>query len=160
MRQLSRMRRYLNRAAQYWAVAAILATLAGCSMPAPYQTYAPGSLAPQTQPVNALTFYGSNTTAPDMSRDLGTPDPAAPDVTAPPTTRGSVLLPDPIQRGVAICYNKLWNDPEAVKSAAQTACGDGGVPQIVRQGITLDTCPLMTPTRAVFTCRAAGAKTP
>jgi hypothetical protein len=140
-----------------WAAWLVVAALAGCSMPAPYQTYAPGDVPASAQSPNAITIYGATTTAPDMSRDLGTADSTAPEATAPAMTRSALLLPDPGARGVAICYNKLWNDPDAVKAAAATACGDAGAPQIIRQGVNLDTCPLMSPTRAVFSCRAANS---
>jgi len=139
MRQLLRMR-------ARWLGCVLSVALAGCSLPAPYQTYSPGTATPATPPSNSLTVYGATTTTPDMVPDSSEPEPIA----APATP------PAPGQNGVAICYNRLWNKPNAVKSAAVEACGGANSsPRVVSQGVDLDACPVLTPTKAVFTCGAA-----
>jgi hypothetical protein len=68
----------------------------------------------------------------------------------------STPTPAPVtaSQGVAICYSRLWNKPDAIKSAAVQACGNSPA-RIQSQGIDLDACPLLTPTKAVFACGAA-----
>jgi hypothetical protein len=142
MRQLSRMRRF--------CLFGLLAMgLAGCGVPAPYQTYAPGQAAAPPPPVAPIVVYGTTTTMADMVPDAPViepiPEPVA-TTAAPPSNR------------VAICYNRLWNKPETIKDAAVQACGGATAPQIKSQGVDIDACPLLTPTKAVFACSAA--KTP
>jgi hypothetical protein len=119
-------------------------------MPAPYQTYAPGQAVAPPPPQSApIVVYGSTTTTPDMVPDAPViePVPEAPTpVAVPPSNR------------VAICYNRLWNKPESIKDAAVQACGGATAPQVTSQGVDIDACPLLTPTKAVFACSAT--KTP
>lgn len=124
--------------------------LAGCGLPAPYQTYTPDGAPPPTPPLSApIIVYGATTTTPDMVSDAPVlapiPVPPAP-TTAPSSNR------------VAICYNRLWNKPETIKDAAVQACGGAPSPQISSQGFDIDACPLLTPTKVIFACSAA--KTP
>ena len=145
MRQLSRMRRF--------CIVGLLAIglVSGCGgMPAPYQTYAPGQAVAPPPPQSApIIVYGSTTTTPDMVPDSPVieplPEPPTP-IAAPPSNR------------VAICYNRLWNKPETIKNAAVQACGGPAAPQVTSQGVDIDACPLLTPTKAVFACSAS--KTP
>jgi hypothetical protein len=147
MRQLLRVTRH--RRTLIWLM--ILA-LGGCSLPGPYQTYAPGAAAPPAPHPNALVVYGASTTTPENVMDLGdtelTPPPAPVAVTPPLTSPASA--PATAQR-IAICYSRLWSSADAVHSAAAQACGKGA-PRLVSQDTDLDACPTLTPTHAVFTC--------
>ena len=157
MRQLSRMR-------GHWPTWTLAIVLSGCSLPAPYQTYAPAdapaaaaAAAAAARPPQALPVYGGTTTTADMTPDplssvsplpnAGAEAPAA--VPAPSQSQISPLTPP----SVAICYNRLWNKPDTIKSAAVQACGNGTA-NIESQGTDLDACPLLTPTKAVFSCSA------
>jgi len=64
----------------------------------------------------------------------------------------------PASNRVAICYNRLWNKTDDVKTAATQACGGAPAPQVTSQGIDIDACPLLTPTKAVFACSATTAR--
>ncbi|HLI20906.1 MAG TPA: hypothetical protein VKV32_07300 [Stellaceae bacterium] len=174
MRQLPRMR-------GHWPSWIVAVALSGCSiLPAPYQTYAPAdapaaaAAAKTTPPPQALVVYGATTTTPDMTPDslenmtlseneeepglnltpapnnAPMPSPAPVPSPVPSNPQASPLNP---QR-VAICYNRLWNKPDAIKSAATQACGNSPA-QIESQGTDLEACPLLTPTRAVFSCSAS-----
>lgn len=126
-----------------WKILSILSVaLGGCSLPAPYQTYSPGMVA-APPPSSALVVYGATTTTRDMVPNSGEVEPVP------------VATPAPVQKsaGVSICYNRLWNSPQLVKSAALAACGGGKIsPRVVSQGIDLDACPLLVPSKAVFAC--------
>ena len=141
MRQLLPMRRL-------YILGLSLLALSGCGFPAPYQTYAPSEVQSPPPPSSPLIVYGSTTTTPDMTPDspiiAPVPVPTAP-TTAPPINK------------VAICYNRLWNKPDTIKTAAVQACGGAPSPQITSQGMDIQACPLLTPTKAVFAC---SAKTP
>jgi hypothetical protein len=142
MRQLPRMRRLCMFG--FLAMA-----LSGCGFPAPYQTYAPTETAPPPPQTTPIIVYGTTTTMPDMVPDATViaPTPLPPTPTAaPPSNR------------VAICYNRLWNKPETIKDAAVQACGGAPAPQVTNQGVDVDACPLLTPTKVVFACSAT--KTP
>lgn len=141
MRQLSPMRRF-------YILGLSLLVLSGCGFPAPYQTYAPSDAPAPPTPAAPLIVYGSTTTTPDMTPDA--PIIAPLPVPATPTTA-------PASNLVAICYNRLWNKPDAIRSAATQACGGAPSPQITSQGVDIQACPLLTPTKAVFAC---SAKTP
>jgi hypothetical protein len=144
MRQLSRMRRLCM-----FGLLAI--ALGGCGLPPPYQTYAPdGAAPPPPPPVSApIIVYGTTTTTSDMVPDAPVIEP----VPLPPTPTTA-----PASNRVAICYSRLWNKPETIKDAAVQACGGAAAPQVTGQGIDVDACPLLTPTKAVFSCSAT--KTP
>jgi hypothetical protein len=146
MRQLSRMR-------ATWLIPLLLLTVSACSsLPVPYQTYSPGEVPLPPLPPTALVVYGATTTSPDMVPDAAEVEPVP--APAAPSAAGTT------SQGVAICYNRLWNAPDAVKSAAIQACGGGNIsPRVTTQGVDLDACPLLTPTKAVFAC-AAAATTP
>jgi hypothetical protein len=142
IRQLSRMRRLC-----ILGLSALI--LSGCGFPAPYQTYAPNESAPPPPPPSApLIVYGSTTTSPEMVPDSPQIEPVpAPE---PPTVV-------PVSNRVAICYNRLWNKSDTIKNAAVQACGGAVSPQMTSQGVDIDACPLLTPSKAVFAC---SAKTP
>ncbi|HEX3972520.1 MAG TPA: hypothetical protein VHX19_14415 [Stellaceae bacterium] len=133
---------------RFYILALSLLVLSGCGFPAPYQTYAPSEAPPPPPPVAPLIVYGATTTMPDMTPDspIIAPVPVAP----PPTTA-------PPSNQVAICYNRLWNKPDTIRTAAAQACGGAPSPQITSQGFDIEACPLLTPTKAVFAC---SAKTP
>jgi hypothetical protein len=137
MRQPLRMRRFC-----ILGLSALV--LSGCGLPAPYQTYA-DQVPPPPPPPTPIVVYGTTTTTPDMVPDSPVLEP----VPAPPTP----TAPPPSNR-VAICYNRLWNKPETVKTAASQACGGTAAPQISSQGVDIDACPLLTPTKAIFACTA------
>jgi hypothetical protein len=149
MRQLSRMRRLSILG--FLGILGVLALgLSGCGLPAPYQTYAPSEAPPPMPPPSApIIVFGATTTTPDMVSNA----PVIAPVPLPPTPTSA-----PASNRVAICYNRLWNNPEAIKDAAVQACGGAPSPQVTTQGINIDACPLLTPTRAVFACSAP--KTP
>lgn len=130
--------------------------VAGCGLPDPYETYPPSTpAAPPTRPPDALTVTGATTTTPENELDFGemqtpatpTPPPAQP-AANPPATPAAASQ-------VAICYNRVWNSADAVRSAAALACGKKSAPQVLSQDIDLNACPLMTPSHAVFACNAA-----
>jgi hypothetical protein len=134
--------------------------VAGCSLPAPYQTYSPGTApAPMRRAQVGLTVYGPTNTNPDNLYDPDMQDSVpAPDATfapAPAAAPAPAPTPTPSQR-IAICYNRLWNSADAVRSAATQACGGKSAAHVDNQGLDLDACPLMTPTQAVFTCGGGG----
>lgn len=139
MRQLSRMRKLLLSCLSTIA-------LASCGLPAPYQTYAPDQpSAPLIRP-SPIIVYGSTTTMPDMVPDASEVEPVpapAPATSAPASNR------------VAICYNRIWNRLDTIKDAAVQACGGAPSPQITSQGLDIDACPLLTPTKAIFACGAS-----
>jgi len=128
----------------------VMVALGGCSLPAPYQTYSPGTVPAPTPPQNPIAVYGATTTTPDNQIDFGDQN----------SLQGSAFTPAPTpapqtaSQNVAICYSRLWNSAEAVRSAAVQACGNKGTPRVVDQGTDLNACPLMTPTQAVFACSA------
>lgn len=136
------------------AIALLVATaclLGGCGLPDPYETYPPSTPpAPPPRAVSALTVTGATTTTPDNEVEFGEPQSAAaPLVPAP-------AAPAPTPGGqVAICYNRIWNSADAVRSAAALACGAKSTPQVVSRDIDLNACPVMTPSHAVFACGAA-----
>lgn len=141
-------------------ITAIMAlALAGCSsLPAPYETYAPADAPAPTRPQNALVVYGTTTTTPENIVDLGTPTATTPSMFTPPTPAPAATAPAaPANktRRIAICYSRLWNSADAVRSAASQACGSKAAPRVVDQDVDLDACSLLTPTHAVFACNAA-----
>jgi hypothetical protein len=141
MRQLSRMRRLC-----ILGLSAIV--LSGCGLPAPYQTYAPNEAPLPPPPQAPLIVYGTTTTSPEMVPDITQIEPVP--APAPPTAAPTGNL-------VAICYNRLWNKPDTIRTAATQACGGAPSPQITSQGVDIEACPLLTPTKVVFAC---SAKTP
>jgi hypothetical protein len=141
MRQLSPMRRF-------YILGLSLLVLSGCGFPAPYQTYAPSEAPPPPPPSAPLIVYGSTTTTPDMMPD----SPIIAPVPVPPAPTTA-----PASNQVAICYNRLWNKPDTIRTAAVQACGGAPSPQATSQGFDIQACPLLTPTKAVFAC---SAKTP
>jgi len=127
----------------------LVLAMTGCSLPAPYRTYSPGQVTAPEPPRNALTVYGAASMMPQNGLGLD------------PTEESVAPLPAPAapaaatgNTGIAICYNRLWNSADAVKSAAAAACGKDTVPRVVSQGVELDACPLIAPMRAVFACGA------
>ena len=124
-------------------------TLGGCAMPAPYQTYAPNQGSAPPPPAAPIIVYGATTTMPDMMPDSQVIEP----VPAPPAPTAA-----PPGNRVAICYSRLWNKPETIKDAAVQACGGAAAPQVTSQGVDIDACPLLTPTKAVFACSATTAR--
>jgi len=132
--------------------------LAGCGLPDPYETYPPTTPAPPPpRPPDALTVTGATTTTPENELDFGelqTPTQATPP-TQPAQPAASPAANPAAGAQVAICYNRIWNSAETVRSAASLACGKKSTPQIVSQDIDLNACPLMTPSHAVFACNAA-----
>lgn len=135
-------------------IAILVATaclLGGCGLPDPYETYPPSTPpAPPPRAVSALTVTGATTTTPDNEVEFGTPQsvaaPLVPEPAAPAPTPGAQ---------VAICYNRIWNSADAVRSAAALACGAKSTPQVVSRDFDLNACPVMTPSHAVFACGAA-----
>ncbi len=140
----------------------LIATLAltACGLPpAPYQTYAPATPAAATAPKQAqspLVVYGTTTTTPDTQYDFGEPGSAGEQnpATAFMPPAAAPATPAPPDQRIAICYSRLWNSADSVRSAALQACGGKGSPRVVDQGIDLDACPLLTPTHATYTCSA------
>lgn len=135
---------------RFLALAAIATVvLAGCSLPAPYQTYSPTAVTAPPLNANALVVYGQTTTTSDMVPDAVTLQPQP-----TPTASGATTK----EQSISICYNRLWNKPDTIKSAAVQACGSPSLsPRVVSQNIDLNACPLLTPTRAVFSCTAAAS---
>ena len=124
--------------------------LGGCGLPAPYQTYTPDQAAAAPTPPSApIIVYGTTTTTPEMVPDAPVlaPVPVAPTPTSAPSSNR-----------VAICYSRLWNKPETIRDAAVQACGGAVTPQVTSQGVDIDACPLLTPTKAVFACSATTAR--
>lgn len=141
MRQLLRMR-------ARWVFCLLGVVVSGCSLPAPYQTYTAGPAVVPTAPTNPMVVYGATTTEPDMVPDSGEVEP----VPAPSDDTAAVV---PASGTVAICYNRLWNAPNAIKAAALQACGGGNIsPRVTSQNTDIDACPLLTPTKATFACNA------
>lgn len=56
---------------------------------------------------------------------------------------------------VAICYNGYETPPEQVRQLAQAECASRTVAERVDTDYRMDDCPLMTPGRATFVCKAA-----
>ncbi len=52
---------------------------------------------------------------------------------------------------IGICYNSWSTTPQAVRKAAQDACGADAHPQLAGQDMHLS-CALATPVRATFVC--------
>jgi hypothetical protein len=135
-------------------IALLVATaclLGGCGLPEPYETYPPSTPPPPPpRAANALTVAGATTTTPDNEVEFGEPQsvaaPLVPEPAAPAPTPGGQ---------VAICYNRIWNSADAVRSAAALACGAKSTPQVVSRDFDLNACPVMTPSHAVFACGAA-----
>jgi hypothetical protein len=142
MRQLSRMRRLCM-------FGLLAVALSGCGLPAPYQTYAPDQAGAPPPPPAPIIVYGTTTTSPEMVPDAPV---IAPEPLPPAPTSASA------SNRIAICYNRLWYKPEAIKNAAVQACGGAVAPQVSSQGVDIDACPVLTPTKAVFACSAT--KTP
>jgi hypothetical protein len=71
--------------------------------------------------------------------------------TAPPSLQPWQSSPG--QR-VSICYNTLKTTPEKLQEMAQAECLGEGVAQLLDTDYRLDNCPLMTPGRATFLCKA------
>ncbi len=122
--------------------------LGGCSLPGPYQTYSPGAAPAPVRAPTALTVYGATTTTPEnemnlADQELSGPAPVAP-VPASPAPATTLRI--------AICYSRLWNSADSVRSAATQACGAGTAARIVSQDTDLNACPLLTPAHAIFTC--------
>jgi hypothetical protein len=143
-----------------WLAWTLSIALSGCSLPAPYQTYAPTDTSAPPPPRTALTVYGGSTTTSDyggttttsdMMPDSGAPEPIAAPDTVTPATLAAPATTTPANQAVAVCYNRLWNKPDAVKNAAVQACGNSSA-RIQSQGVDLDACPVLTPTKAVFSC--------
>ena len=153
------------RGAAIFGMAAIVGVgiLAGCSLPAPYQTYSPGSMPGTAASQAAATpapvptvVYGATTTTADMVPDnVEEPAPTQLPVAVAPIAIANAIAPLPGAGGIAICYNRLWNKPETVKAAAVQACGANSSPQVTSQRLDIDACPLLTPTKAVFSCGTA-----
>lgn len=97
-----------------------------------------------------MTVAGATTTTPDNEVEFGEPQ----SVAAPLTPEPAAPAPAPGGQ-VAICYNRMWNSAEAVRSAAALACGAKSTPQVVSRDFDLNACPVMTPSHAVFACGAA-----
>jgi len=55
---------------------------------------------------------------------------------------------------VGVCYNFLTTTADAVRGLAAASCGPTAKPQPVERDVSLNYCPLLTPTRATFTCAA------
>lgn len=135
-----------------WLAWTLSIALSGCGLPAPYQTYSPTdptALPPQQN--TALTIYGGATTTSDMMPDSTALEPIAAPDTVTPATLAAPPTTTPTNQSVAICYNRLWNKPDAIKNAATQACGNSSA-RIQSQGVDLDACPVLTPTKAVFSC--------
>jgi hypothetical protein len=68
----------------------------------------------------------------------------------------TVPLPAPAgQSGAArvgICYNFLTTTADQVRGIAAASCGPTATPQPVERDVSLNYCPLLTPTRATFDC--------
>ena len=60
---------------------------------------------------------------------------------------------DPGKR-VAICYNTFKTPQEKVREMAQAECPSDATAEPVDTDYRLDNCPLLTPGRATFVCRA------
>ena len=71
--------------------------------------------------------------------------------TAPVAVAPGVKEPGP---RVAICYNPFKTEPEKVQTLAQAECFGNASAEKVDTDYRLDTCPVMTPARASFVCRA------
>ncbi|HEY1981635.1 MAG TPA: hypothetical protein VGH13_16285 [Xanthobacteraceae bacterium] len=133
----------------HWLVGTLVLPLIGCGFPAPYQTYSPGGAPVAIAPTKPLIVYGATTTTPDM-----VPDPVEP-VPAPAAFAAPTATPVAGTDVVAICYNRLWNNSDAIRSAAMQACGTNRSPRVThQQNVDIEACPLLTPTKAVFTCGA------
>jgi hypothetical protein len=53
---------------------------------------------------------------------------------------------------VGVCYNFLTATAEEVRGIAAASCGSSAMPEPVERDVTLNSCPLLTPSRATFTC--------
>jgi hypothetical protein len=121
--------------------------LAGCT--APYQTFSPGTAVPLAQQPNDVMVYDAKTTTPD--NDMNAPD--TPAFTVAPAGSAAAAQVGAGHQAIAICYNRLRNTAESVKAAASAACG-GGTARLISQGVSLNACTLLSPTRAVYACGA------
>jgi hypothetical protein len=153
--QLSVMR------ANWFVLGTLSLVLVGCGLPAPYQTYAPGTgSAPPATPSMPVMVYGATTTTPDMvpdTTDFGSTGPGSTGQDTPAATPFiPATTPTPGANVVAICYARLWNKPDVVRDAATLACGTGTTPSLTSQKVDIEACPLLTPTKAVFACGTGG----
>lgn len=57
------------------------------------------------------------------------------------------------RQSVEICYTKQTTTPEALLNLAGLACGEFGKKAVIRSQDML-TCPILTPSRATFSCVA------
>jgi len=56
---------------------------------------------------------------------------------------------------VAVCYNRFTASPEQLLDVATASCGPGATPpKPLGRDVTLNFCPLLTPSRATFACAA------
>jgi hypothetical protein len=55
---------------------------------------------------------------------------------------------------VGVCYNFLTTTADEVRGIAAASCGPSTTPQPTERDVSLNYCPLLTPTRATFTCAA------
>jgi hypothetical protein len=55
---------------------------------------------------------------------------------------------------VGVCYNFLTTTAEEVQGVAAASCGPTATAQPLERDISLNYCPVLTPTRATFTCAA------
>jgi hypothetical protein len=122
--------------------------LSACSLPAPYQTYSPGTAPAPAPPPNALTIYGATTTTPENQMD--TVDAQIADT--PPVPASTPAATPTGNPRIAICYSRMWNSAATVRDAATLACGANGAPRLVNQDTDLTACPVLTPTHAVYAC--------
>jgi hypothetical protein len=53
---------------------------------------------------------------------------------------------------VAVCYNFLTTTADAVRGIAALSCGPAASPEPIERDISLNYCPLLTPSRVTFTC--------
>jgi hypothetical protein len=53
---------------------------------------------------------------------------------------------------VAVCYDRLTNSQAAIAAAAQAQCPKGTAAARVGTDLTMQNCPLLLPSRAIFVC--------
>jgi len=75
-----------------------------------------------------------------------------PFVTAPPPLAPGAQNPG--QR-VSVCYNTLKTSPEKLQALAQPQCPVNTTAERLGTDYRLDDCPILTPGRATFVCKAA-----
>ncbi len=126
--------------------------LAGCGAPPPYQTFSPDRVGPLAIGPNNLVVYNLYNTTPETD---ASPSNTPLAFASPPTTApdGTPMSDSGNKTAIAICYSRIWNSTQSVKTAAAQACG-GGTARLIRQGTNLDACTLLTPTQAVYACTA------